>query len=219
MNCFNIFNLIEFLQLQQKKIHYHSLASNTQQDPIYSPMCVSFLFFFLLTSFSVLVSCLRMSIIQGSSLIPLLNPRDTQFYTYDLYIFISHLDLFPKLHFHHSNCPLDTWSLLFQHYLKLNNFIAKFIISFPSSLHPLWLLLLSFLLRHHSPGNLSSICFHHHDSSFSPISYISSVIKIFQLFLHNFSPPTMPGNEDSNWIIYPLSPEYTTTSLAQGIRR
>lgn len=172
----------------------------------------------------MLVPCLRMSITQGSSLITLLNPRDIiYFYTHDFYIFISHLDLFPKLHFHHSNCSPDAWSLIFQHYPKLHNFIAKFIISFPSSLHPLWLLLLSFLLHHHSPGNLILLVLHLLFPSswllFLPhLPYFISHQDIW-LFLHNFSPPTMPGNEDSNWIIYPLSPEYTITSLAQGTLR
>lgn len=149
--------------------------------------CAVYSFLNFLTGFSLLAACFRVSISQGSSRIPLLCPRDAIcFYTHDLHVFISHLDLFPKLHFHHSHCLLDTWYLIFQHHLKLNNFIAKFITSSPSSLSLSQLLLPTFLLRLIASSFSQQSKFSMFPSSWTPLSPLFSTFHQ-SLRLSNYS--------------------------------
>lgn len=149
--------------------------------------CAVYSFLNFLTGFSLLTACFRVSISQGSSRIPLLCPRDAIcFYTHDLHVFISHLDLFPKLHFHHSHCLLDTWYLIFQHHLKLNNFIAKFITSSPSSLSLSQLLLPTFLLRLIASSFSQQSKFSMFPSSWTPLSPLFSTFHQ-SLRLSNYS--------------------------------
>ena len=142
-NCFNTFNLIESSQPYQKKLIIIP-GLLTYGTVLFILVFMVHSFSNSLTGFSVWAAYLRVSVSQGSSLIPLLYPRDIpHFWTRDLNIFIFYPDPFPKLHFCHSNRHLDTWYLIFQHHLKLGNLITEFIISFPSSLIPcgssLWL--------------------------------------------------------------------------------
>lgn len=149
--------------------------------------CAIYSFSNFLTGFSLLAARFRVSMSQGSSRIPLLRPRDTiHFYSHDLRIFISHLDLFPKLHFHPSHGLLDTWYLIFQHHLKLNNFIAKFIISSPSSLSPTRLLLPTFLLRLMASSFSQKSKFSMFPSSWTPLSPLFSTFHQ-SLRLSNYS--------------------------------